>query len=95
MAHVYHMEEWESNGRWHCGDVSALAANSNLWWYVPRLLNISLTDYIHLLLKYKASNFHYNAQANVLIFSFSSLADCRIFKNYINKQAREKNFTTY
>ena len=96
MAHIYHMEEWECDGKWHCGDVSALAANSNLWWYVPRLLNISPVEYIYLLKdKYHASNFKYSKEKNVLSFSFSSLDDCRKFKNYINKQARDKKFVTY
>lgn len=96
MAHIYKMEEWESNGKWHCGDVSALAANSNMWWYVPQILDISYTDYILLLInKYNATNLHYFKENNLLIFSFSSLADCRKFKNYVNKKAREKKFVTY
>ena len=96
MAHIYKAEEWSSNGRWHCGDVSALAANSNMWWYVPQILGISYTDYIYLLInKYHASHFHYTAEKNVLLFTFASLADCRKFKNDINKKAREKNFVTY
>ena len=50
MAHVFKMTEWESNGKWMCGDVSALAANSNTWWYVPRMLSLSLEDYVKLLI---------------------------------------------
>lgn len=96
MAHIYKAEEWESNGRWHCGDVSALAAHSNAWWYVPKILDLSYTDYILLLLnEFNATHFHYTVQANVLSFSFSSLVDCRRFKNYVNKKAREKKFITY
>ena len=96
MGHILKLEEWESNGRWHCGDVSALAAGSNNWWNIPTLLNISYTDYIYLLKdKFHATNFHYKAKYNVLLFSFSSLADCRKFKNYINKIAREKKFVIY
>ena len=96
MAHIYKLEEWDCNGKWYCGDVSALAANSNAWWYAPRLLNISLTDYILLLINtYHAIDVKYFQRTNVLIFAFSSLKDCRNYKNYINKIARERNFVIY
>ena len=96
MTHLLHYEEWESNGKWLCGDVSALAANSNAWWYIPRLLEITPTEYVKLLIeKFNVKHIHYTAQHNVLIFKFSTLADCRKFKNYINKIAREKKFYIY
>ena len=96
MAHIYKMEEWESNGQWHCGDVSALAAMSNAWWYPMRILDLTPEDYITLLKDtYHATNFHYSIEYNVLSFCFKTQSDCRKFKNLINKQAREKNFVTY
>ena len=96
MAHVYKATEWESNGTWSCGDISALAAMSNAWWYPANILGLSPVDYVKTLIsKYHAVNFHYTAKHNVLIFSFSTLADCRKFKNEINKKAREQNFVTY
>lgn len=96
MAHIYKCEEWESNGKWHCGDVSALAADSNKWWYPCNILNITPVEFV-LLLKntYHASDFHYSLKYDVLSYSFSSLADCRKYKNMINKKAKEQNFVTY
>lgn len=96
MAHVYKAEEWKSNGRWNCGDVSALAAMSNAWWYPANILGLTPVEYVKTLIsKYNAKNISYTAEHNVLIFSFSTLADCRKFKNDINKKAREKHFVTY
>lgn len=98
MAHIYRMEEWESIGRWHCGDVSALAANSNLWWYVPVLLELTPVEYFYLLRdEFHASEFRYfkDDEHDVFLFSFKKQQDCRKFKNYVNKKAREKNFVTY
>ena len=95
MANILHLTEWETPSGWHCGDVSALAAGSNYWWNIPRMLNISMEDYIHLLLSYHAINLHYSAKCNVLSYCFSTQQDCRKFKNYINKMAREKNFVAY
>ena len=96
MAHIYKMEEWVSNGRWHCGDVSALAAGSNTWWYVPSLLQITPVEYFYLLRdKFHANHFKYQTKYDVFMFSFDTQADCRKFKNYINKIARDKKFVTY
>ena len=96
MAHVYFMTEWENNGKWLCGDVSALAADSNKWWYPCVLLGITPVEFVKLLIdKYNVTDIHYEFKYDVLIYRFSSLADCRRFKNYINKQAREKNFVIY
>ena len=95
--HILKLEEWQSgSGNWLCGDVSALAAMSNAWWYIPRLLSIPLDEYIKLLItKYHAINLHYTAKDNVLIFYFKTQSDARKFKNEINKIAREKKFYTY
>ena len=95
MAHIFQMTEWESNGKWLCGDVSALAADSNDWTYPAQILNLSPVEYVKLLIfQYNAEVYFYSS-VNLLIFYFSSLADCRKFKNYINKKAREKNFIIY
>ena len=96
MAHVYKAEEWESNGKWLCGDVSALAAHSNNWWYPARILGISPVDFVKLLInEFNVKDIHYIKPGGVLYFAFSSLADCRKYKNFINKKAREVNFITY
>jgi len=96
MAHILKYEEWESNGFWYCGDVSALAAGSNTWWYVPSLLNLTPVEFVKLLIeKFNCKYIHYQFECDVLIYKFSSLEDCRKFKNYINKVARQKQFYIY
>ena len=94
--HIYKAEEWQSpSGKWLCGDVSALAADSNDWTYPMQIFDLTPEKYVKLLIHNFNANVHYNSSANVLIFSFSSLTDCRKFKNLVNKKAREKNFITY
>ncbi len=94
--HILHYDEWQSNGRWLCGDTSSFVNKSNTWWYIPNLLGISSVDYIMLLKdKFHATYIRYKVEYDVLIFSFDTLADCRKFKNYINKVAREKKFYIY
>lgn len=95
MGHIFQMTEWESNGKWLCGDVSALAADSNDWTYPAQILGLSLVDYVKLLIFTYKAEVYFDSYENLLIFHFTSLEDCRKFKNYINKKAREKNFIIY
>lgn len=93
MAHLYKTTEWECNGLWMCGDVSHLSAMSNTWWYPCNILKIKPVEYVKMLINdFHAINLHYTVDANVLIFYFASQADCRKYKNFINRKAREVNF---
>lgn len=96
MGHIYHAEVWECNGKYLCGDVSALAACSNYCWYPAFILNLSPVDFVKLLIsKYHAIDLRYYAKHDVLIYYFSTLEQARKFKNDINKAARLKQFVTY
>ena len=95
MSHLMKFTEWQSagTGEWHTGDLSDLAHGSNYWWNVPRMLNISLTEYILLLKdKFNAFNFRYNSKTNVLFWSWPSYADCHSFTIFVNKEARKRKF---
>lgn len=94
--HIYKTTEWKSNGYYYCGDISALGKDSNKWWYPCNILSISPVEYVNLLInKFHAVGLHYSATKDVLIFKFTTLTDCRKYKNFINKVAKEKNFTIY
>ena len=96
MGHIYHAEVWECNGKYLCGDVSALAACSNYCWYPAFILDLTPVDFVKLLIsKYHAIDLKYQAKYDVLIFYFPSLEAARKYKNDINRAARNKNFVTY
>lgn len=93
MAHILITSEWESNGKYYVSDVSDLGRGSGTWWYIANLLSLSPVDYVKLLIeKFHATILRYTVESDVLIFNFSSLKDARSFKNFVNRQAREKNF---
>lgn len=47
---LYRATEFQSStGRWHAGDYDHVGANSSAWYYIPRMLNMELIDYIRLL----------------------------------------------
>lgn len=93
MAHILSVSEWESNGKYLVSDVSELGRGSGTWWYIANLLSLTPVEYVKLLIdKFHAVNLRYSLESDVLIFYFSSLKDARSFKNFVNKQAREKKF---
>ena len=95
MAHLYKLTEWESGagGRWYCNDVSDLGNGSGLWYYPARMLNISPDEYVKMLVeKYKPDDISYNADTNVLVFSWNTQSAMRKYKNEMNAIARKMNF---
>lgn len=95
MAHLYKASEWASacNDKWYVNDVTELSGPSSKWWVPMRILNLSIENYLLLLSKkYNAKGFNYCRDTDCLYFYFSSLADARKWKNYINAEARKKNF---
>jgi hypothetical protein len=91
---VLKLSEWQDDiGRWHCADISNLGNNSATWWYIPRLLNISLDNYIKLLKNdFNVSYITFFERTQMVYFYWDSQSDMRKFKNFINRKAREKNF---
>lgn len=94
MAHLYKASEWEGgSGRWYVNDVEDLAGISGYWWVPMRMLGMTPEEYVFMLRDtFKAGNFHYTAEKNVLIFSFKTQADARKYKNWINAQARKAKY---
>ena len=68
-------------------------------WIAPAIvLGIGVVDFASLLITYKAElKFYYDKDDNSKIKWFSyhwdNLSDARVFKNYVNKIAREKKIT--
>ena len=89
MKTVLKFEEWQNaSGTWCCGGLKWLGQLPNQWYYAPRRLGISLTDYIEMLKnKYNAKVIFSN---DVLIFYWAKQSEMRLFKNWINKQFRDK-----
>lgn len=94
MSHLYKESIWQSaTGRWYCADVEDLGHGSAYWWIPCRMLEISPTDFILLLKdKFNASNFSFNKEKNFLNYSWEKEADARKYKNWINAEARKRNF---
>lgn len=91
---LWKASEWETSSGWHCNCTDNLAGGSSLWYLPARILNISPADLI-ILMKDK-----YNAEVNfcgtkdnfIVLFTWEKQSDMRLWKNFINRKAREINF---
>ena len=81
-------EEWQSgSGKWYCNDTSDLTSARALWYTPARMLNISLEEFVKMLINdFQVDYIEFN---KILIYSWDSQAKMRVFKNWINKKARE------
>jgi hypothetical protein len=93
-ARLLRYTEWNDGlGNWECNDISDLASVRALWWAPARMLGISPAEYAQLII----TNFHpdkikYYIETDVLLYSWKNINDCRKFKNWLNAEARKRNF---
>ncbi len=91
--HLYQMTCWESNSRWHVNDVKNLGGRSGKWYVPMRILNLSIEDYINLLLnKFNAKGLSYYEPTDYLSFYFLTEREAKTFCSYVNKFARQNNY---
>ena len=86
--------EWQgSSGLWYCNDVSDFTSKRGLWYTPARLLEITLEDFILLLINdFKVDNISFNN--NILIYSWEKehYSLCHKFVLWLNKKAREEKW---
>ena len=92
---LYKMSEWENNGKFYCGCIDDLGHDSGVWYLPCRFLNLTPAAYLEMVItKYKPDHIFYSMDNDNCICSWfwKKQSDMRLFKNYINKKARETNF---
>ena len=83
--------EWQgSSGLWYCNDVSDFTSKRGLWYVPARLLKISLDNFVEMLIK--DFEVDYIAFNEILIYGWYDQNKMRKFKNWINAEARKRNF---
>ena len=97
--HLYKASEWESaSGHWYVADTSDLVNDSAAWWIPARLLNLTLKDYIDLLVNtYNATIDGFYPESNkgksLLVFHWEQYNDAHKYLLWINRMARNGNWT--
>ena len=86
--------EWNDGlGNWECNDTSDLCSVRALWWTPARMLGISPAEYVELLVtKFKPDKIIYFEETDVLLYSWRNINSMRVFKNWLNAQARKYNY---
>lgn len=93
---VYKLSEFQDGGKgyWHCTCVEGLGNGAAQWFVPARILGMAPAAYIKFVIdNFKPDEFYTNKEKCLVFFSWQSQAKCRAYKNYINRIAREKNYT--
>lgn len=91
--HLYTMTYWRGgDDRYYCNDVKNLLGRSAKWYTPMRILEMSIDEYIELLLSYNAVGLKYNKEHDVLLFHFLKEKDVKAFCSKINKVAKAKKY---
>lgn len=95
---LYKVEEWQNGSSWRAGDMSDLKNNSNLWYIPPRMLSLSLEEWIlKLKNEFNATGFCFYPEANggksLLTYYWVNYEDCHKYTLWVNRKAKEGNWT--
>lgn len=98
MSRVYKASEWIVGNNWYVADTSDLANDSAAWWIPARFLDITLEDYIlKLHNEYNAIIDKFYPESNngksLLIFHWDNYNDAHKYLLWINRMARNGNWT--
>lgn len=94
MKAIFKASEWKDyNDNWHVADVSDLANNSAAWWIPARILGLSLEDFILMLMNEYHANIKYLRKSGIVLYTWKNYNDAHQFLLYINRVARNKNWT--
>jgi hypothetical protein len=79
------------NGNWYITATQQKAGWK--WRYIPNMLKLDVTSYIELLKKYGAIGFIYKVDTDCLLYHFNSKEKAHKWVLYVNKCARNSNYT--
>jgi len=92
-VHLYQMTYWKGARYWYVNDVKNLTGRSAKWYTPMRILNLSIEDYINLLVnKFNAQGLSYYASTDYLSFYFLKESEAKAFCSHVNKKAKISNY---
>ena len=91
---LFELKEWQStSGMWHCGHTASFPKETQLWVVPARILGISPAEFLKILIdKYKPDDIFHNDDCTFVSWSWKSQSQMREYKNWMNAEARKKNF---
>ena len=90
---LWRAEEWETESGFHCNCISNLGQDSAAWYLPARILDLTPAQFIELLItKFKPDDFYFNPKTCFCCWSWKDQSKMRLYKNWLNAEARKKNF---
>ena len=92
---LYHLDEWQSTGTkiWYCEHTSSYPQGVQKWVVPARILGLSVDDFLRMLIKdFKPDVITVKKDGSFVSWGWSKQSEMRKFKNFINSEARKKNF---
>ena len=91
--HLFELTCWDQDGLYRCNDIKNFKGRSAKWYVPMRILNLSVEDYIDLLInKFHATGVKYNRQTDCLLFYFIKEIDAKSYCSYVNKKAKAMHY---
>ena len=95
MKTILKFDELNHCGEWSCYYPKQIGKVGNQWWAPARALGLAPADYIQLVIdKFHPDHVFFSTKPTnfLVLFSWKKQADMRIYKNWINKQFRDRKF---
>lgn len=92
---LFHLDEWQSTGTkiWYCEHTSSYPQGVQKWVVPARILGLSVDDFLRMLIKdFKPDVITVKKDGSFVSWGWSKQSEMRKFKNFINSEARKKNF---
>ena len=92
---LFHLDEWQSTGTkiWYCEHTSSYPQGVQKWVVPARILGLSVDDFLKMLIKdFKPDVITVKEDGSFVSWGWSKQSEMRKFKNFINSEARKKNF---
>lgn len=94
--HLYKAEIWQSPIGWYVADTHDLVHDSASWFHPARLLNMTASEFaLYLINEWKVDYIHFsdNSCYGLLSFRWKDYNLAHKYQLFINKKARERNWT--
>lgn len=90
--HIYHEEIWQDpvTNYWFSNDLSEICSGAEKWEAAALVLNLSLVDYVKLLIEKFNTIVEFNEEYGFLYYKWETKESATQWKNYINKIAKNK-----
>lgn len=90
---LYRCEEWSAYGRYYCEHTGKHNWSTDLWVVPARILGMSADEFLRFLIKeFKPDHIFGRPDGSFVGWCWYTQAGMRKYKNFINAEARKKNF---